>query len=178
MRHHLLGGLSPKSSKTAVWRWFEAWIIVTTKKEKNLRHCTSYIYYIYHVKKTREIDWSFLCLQQFKQILKMKGEQSPETEMLKCVLKKIVKSGNKLKWTYFWRIFDISNYCVASAASERCRQWSCAMLNGRKQPRHSPVGCRKQPRVPFLFDEKNKTTNSDVLGSGSIVVWLRVTRTD
>ena len=45
MRHHLLGGLSPKSSKTAVWRWFEAWIIVTTKKEKNLRHCTSYILY-------------------------------------------------------------------------------------------------------------------------------------
>ena len=56
---------------------------MTTKKEKNLRHCTSYIYYIYHVKKTREIDWSFLCLQQFKQILKMKGEQSPETETLK-----------------------------------------------------------------------------------------------
>ena len=40
-------------------------------------------------KKTREIDWSYLCLQQFKQILKMKSEKSPETETLKVDIENI-----------------------------------------------------------------------------------------
>ena len=38
----------------------------------------------------KSTDYTYTC--NYLTMLNMKGEQSPETEMLKCVLKKIVKS--------------------------------------------------------------------------------------
>ena len=71
MRRHLLGGLSPKSSKTAVWWRFEAWIIVTTKRHKKKRiqdivdHVWIMIYYIFPAKKLVK-GWSYFCYLEKK----------------------------------------------------------------------------------------------------------------
>ena len=71
MRHHRLGGLFPKSSKTAVWWRFEAWIIVTTKRHKKKRiqdiedHVWIMIYYILPAKKLVK-GWSYFCYLEKK----------------------------------------------------------------------------------------------------------------
>ena len=76
--------------------------------------------------KNREIDWLYLWVTVWR-ILKIKGEHSPETEMINVALKKSWNHNKQTEVTSFWRVFIIWTAGVSKKAQvERHEIISCA----------------------------------------------------
>ena len=65
-----------------------------------------------YIRKIREIDWSYLCLQQFDKFWMWSAKKTGNginVNQMKIALK---NSWNQIKWTYYWSILPTWNHSV------------------------------------------------------------------